>query len=124
MKIAILSSIYPQHAQDIYRENPLLQEKTSDEQMKYIRWHALSSYTRWNELLIKLKFQVLEFVHNLPNVEKKWAEENQIGTREAEDVFNIGLEKVKRFKPDILYCTSPVYYINSNFTSIVGLSLQ
>ena len=115
MKIAILSSIYPQHAQDIYRENPFLHQKTSNEQMEYIRWHALSSYTRWNELLIKHGFKVLEFVHNLPHVEKKWAEENQIGTSKEESVLNIGLEKVKRFKPDILFCTSPIYYIKSNF---------
>ncbi len=115
MKIAILSSIYPQHAQDIYRENPLLHQRTSDEQMEYIRWHALSSYTRWNELLTKLKFKVIEFVHNLPTVEKKWAKENQIDTTETEDVLNIGLEKVKRFEPDILYCTSPVCYIKSSF---------
>ena len=83
--------------------------------MEYIRWHALSSYTRWNELLIKHGFKVLEFVHNLPHVEKKWAEENQIGTSKEESVLNIGLEKVKRFKPDILFCTSPIYYIKSNF---------
>ena len=99
----------------IYIEKIRYFTKTSYEQMEFIRWHALSSYTRWNELLIKLKFEVIEFVHNLPIVEKKWAEENQIDTTETEDVLNIGLEKVKRFKPDILYCTSPVYYIKSNF---------
>jgi len=83
--------------------------------MDFIRWHALSSYTRWNEYLTKRGFNVLEFVHNLPIVEKKWAEENQIETTETENVLNIGLEKVKRFKPDILYCTSPLHYIRSNF---------
>jgi len=115
LRIAFLSSIYPAHAEKIYRENPSLKNKSSEEQMEFIRWHALSSYTRWNEYLTKRGFNVLEFHHNLPHLELKWAEENQIETTESEDVLNIGLEKVKRFKPDILYCTSPAYYIKSNF---------
>ena len=51
MKIAFLSSIYPAHAEKIYRDNPNLKDKSSDEQMEFIRWHALSSFVRWNEML-------------------------------------------------------------------------
>ena len=51
MKIAFLTSIYPAHAEKIYRENPSLKNKSSAEQGDFIRWHALSSYIRWNELL-------------------------------------------------------------------------
>ena len=83
--------------------------------MKYIRWHALSSYTRWNEYLIKKGYEVIEFHHNLPYVELKWADENQFYPMKDNEIFQIGLEKIKRFKPDILYCSSPLFYSRSNF---------
>ena len=50
LKIAFLTSIYPAHAEKIYKENPSLKNKSSDEQMEFIRWDALSSM-RWFELL-------------------------------------------------------------------------
>lgn len=115
MKIAFLRSIYPAHSDEIYREYPTLKYKSSDEQMDFIRWHALSSYTRWNEYLIKRGFNVLEFHHNLPHVELKWAEENQFCPAKENEIFQIGIEKIKRFKPDILYCSSPLFYMRSNF---------
>ena len=115
MKIAFLSSIYPEHAERIYRENPSLKNKSSDEQMDFIRWHALSSYTRWNEYLTKRGFNVLEFHHNLLHVELKWAVENQFCPAKENEIFQIGIEKIKRFKPDIIFCSSPLYYTQSNF---------
>ena len=83
--------------------------------MEFIRWHALSSFTRWNEYLTKRGFNVLEFHHNLPHVELKWAEENQFCPKKENEIFQIGLEKIKRFNPDLIYCSSPLYYMQSNF---------
>jgi hypothetical protein len=83
--------------------------------MEFIRWHALSSYTRWNEYLAKQGFEVLEFHHNLPNVELKWAEENQFCPKKENEIFQIGIEKIKRFNPDIIYCSSPLFYLKSHF---------
>jgi len=115
VRIAFLSSIYPAHAAKIYQENPSLKNKSSDEQMEFIRWHALSSYTRWNEYLAKQGFEVLEFHHSLHHVELKWAEENEFYPTKENEIFKIGLEKIKRFKPDIIFCTSPLFYTQSNF---------
>ena len=115
MRIAFLASLYPAHAEKIYRDNPNLKNKSSDEQMKFIRWHALSSYTRWKEYLTKKDFSVIEFHHNLPHVEMKWAVENQFCPTKENEILKIGLEKIKRFKPDILYCFSPFFYARNNF---------
>ena len=115
MKIAFLSSIYPAHGEKIYRENPSLNNKPSDEQLDYIRWHALSSYSRWNEYLTKRGFNILEFHHNLPKVELKWAVENKFYPTKENEIFQIGIEKIKRFNPDIIYCSSPLSYLKSNF---------
>jgi spore maturation protein CgeB len=115
LKIAFLSSIYPAHAEKIYRENPSLRNKTTNEQMEFILWHALSSYTRWNEYLGKQGFEVLYFVHNLSYVELKWADENQFCPKKENKIFQIGIEKIKRFNPDIIYCDCPLFYLHSNF---------
>jgi len=115
MKIAFLNSIYPAHAKKIYREYPLLEDKSSDEQMEFIHLHALSSYTKWNDYFCNQGFEVLQFHHNLTYVESKWAEENYFTPTKKNDVLQIGLEKVKQFQPDILYCSSPLFYLQSNF---------
>lgn len=115
MRIAFLTSIYPKHAEIIYKQNPSLRQKTSDEQMDFIRWHALSAYVRWIPLLEAKGCKVIEFHHNLENVETAWAKENHLQSGPKHSIVEIGLEKVKRFKPDIVICTSPVAYINNRF---------
>ena len=125
MRIAFLSSIYPAHGEKIYRENPSLKNKSSDEQIEFIRWHALSSYTRWNEYLTKRGFNVLEFHHNLPHVELQWAKENQFCPKKENEILQIGVEKIKRFNPDIIFCSSANFYINSNFiTELISVLPQ
>ena len=115
MKIAFLRSIYPAHSDEIYREHPDLKYKTSDEQMEFIRWHALSSYTKWDDYFKSKDCEVLQFHHNLDHVEKNWASENGLRTSQKNCVLQIGLEKIKKFKPDIIYCSSALFYMRSNF---------
>ncbi|MDA0723317.1 MAG: hypothetical protein O3B25_03515, partial [Verrucomicrobia bacterium] len=69
MKIAFLTSIYPKHAEEIYEQNTELSKNSSEEQMEYIRWHALSSYVRWFELLEQRGFKTCIFNCCLPKVE-------------------------------------------------------
>jgi spore maturation protein CgeB len=115
LRIAFLTSIYTKHADIIYALNPSLHKKNSDEQMEFIRWHALSSLVRWIPLLEAKGCKVIEFHHNLENVETAWAKENHFQTDLKSSVIEIGLEKIKRFKPDIIFCISPVAYTNNQF---------
>jgi hypothetical protein len=115
LKVAFLSSIYPAHAEKIYRENPHLKNKSSDEQMEFIRWNALSAYSRWMPLLQSKGCEVIQFHHNLENVERAWAKQNLIHSDLEDSILKIGLEKIKRFKPDIIFCTSPLKYIKVQF---------
>ena len=101
MRIAFLSSIYPKHAEKIYRDNPDLKYKTSDEQMEFIRWHAWSSYVKWNDYLRSKGCDVLQFHHNLNFVEMEWAKENRFNFSHKNCVWEIGLEKIKEFDPDV-----------------------
>ena len=124
MKIAFLSSIYPKHAEQIYRENPDLKYKTSDEQMEFIRWHALSSYVRWTELLEEKGFQICGFNHNLPEVSLAWAKENKFTPKLNNSIFEIGLEKIKRFRPNIIFIFAPLDYKCNGFIDELIYSLS
>lgn len=115
MKIAFLSSIYPAHAEKIYRENPSLKNKSSEEQMEFIRWHALSSYVRWFELLEQKGFATCAFNHNLPEVALAWAKENKFEPKSIDIIHEIGLEKIKQFKPDVIFSFAPLTYLKNNF---------
>ena len=50
--------------------------------MDFIRWHALSSYVRWFELLEDEGFELSGFNHNLPAVSFSWAKENRFQTQD------------------------------------------
>jgi spore maturation protein CgeB len=115
VKIAFLTSIYPAHVQKIYKENPSLKFKSSDEQMESIRWHALSSYVRWFELLEERGYPTCSFNHNLPRVALAWAKENKFEPKTSNTINEIGLEKIKRFKPDVIFSFSPLTYLENNF---------
>ena len=124
MKIAFLSSIYPAHAEKIYRDNPKLKDKSSDEQMEFIRWHALSSYVRWTELLEEKGFQICGFNYNLPDVSLAWAKENKFTPKSNNSIFEIGLKKIKKFKPDIIFTFAPLNYKSNGFIGELICSLS
>ena len=124
MKIAFLTSIYPAHAQNIYRENPSLRSKASNEQMDFIRWHALSSYVRWFELLEEKGYQTCSFNHNLPDVALAWARENRFETKTSNPIMEIGKEKIIRFKPDVIFCFAPPSYFKEKFLHELVSSLE
>lgn len=83
--------------------------------MEFIRWHALSSFVRWFELLEQKGFATCAFNHNLPEVALAWARENKFETKSCDSILEIGLEKIKRFKPDVIFAFAPLTYLKNNF---------
>ena len=83
--------------------------------MEFIRWHALSSYVRWFELLEEKGFATCAFNHNLPEVALAWARENQFEPKSIDNIQEIGLEKIKQFKPDVIFAFAPLTYLKNNF---------
>ncbi|MDG1173296.1 MAG: glycosyltransferase, partial [Opitutales bacterium] len=53
--------------------------------------------------------------HNLPEVALAWAKENKFEPKSNDNVHEIGLEKIKRFKPDIIFAFAPLSYHKNNF---------
>lgn len=124
MRIAFLTSIYPAHAEKIYKENLTLKNQTSEQQMEYIRWHALSSYVRWFELLEEKGFITCLFNHNLPEVALTWARENKFQPKTSNPINEIGLEKIRQFKPDVIFLFAPLTYLKNNFLNELLIKLS
>ena len=92
--------------------------------MEFIRWHALSSYVRWFELLEQKGFAICTFNHNLPEVALAWAKENKFEPKSSNLLHAIGIEKIKRFQPDVIFCRSPHSYLKNNFLDELVSSLN
>lgn len=92
--------------------------------MEFIRWHALSSYVRWFELLEEKGFATCSFNHNLPEVGLAWARENKFKPKSCDSIIEIGLEKIKRFKPDVIFAFAPLTYLKNNFLDELISSLS
>lgn len=99
----------------MYAQNPNLQNKSSDDQMEFIRWHALSSYVRWIKLLKKRDMQCIEFLLNIPELSYAWSKENDFSTKTKNPTLEVGHERILRFKPDIVFCFDPINYFKNNF---------
>ena len=92
--------------------------------MEFIQWHALSSYVRWFELLEQKGFATCVFNHNLPEVALAWARENKFKPKSCDSILEIGLEKIKRFKPDVIFAFAPLTYLKNNFLDELISSLS
>jgi spore maturation protein CgeB len=124
LRIAFLTSIYPEHASLIYQQYPRLANKHSTEQEEFVRWHALSSYVRWFKFFEDNGFQNCIFNQNLPEVELAWASENMFKPKSNEVVKEIGLEKIKRFEPDIIFTFAPQIYLQDGYLNQLVISLS
>jgi spore maturation protein CgeB len=124
MKIAFLDSIYPEHVEQVYKENPNLKNNSSEEQVEFIRWHALSSYVRWFEILENRGFETCTFNSNLNSVNFTWAKENNYKNCSNNNIWRIGIEKIKRFNPDMIFVFTPSTYIENNFLTELVESLN
>ena len=118
MKIAFLTSIYPNHAKIIYDQYPKLVNKSSDEQLDFIRWNAALSTTVQRFSFLREKgFEVINFNEGLSEVSFKWAKENNFNPISNNPILEIGNEMIYRFRPDIIFCLNPLSIFKNNFFS-------
>ena len=58
---------------------------------------------------------ICNFNIGLTHINFKWAKENLYIPPTENSIMEIGIEKITRFKPDIIFCLSPVSYIANGF---------
>jgi spore maturation protein CgeB len=114
MKIAFLSSIYPDHLELIYTKNKFLKRKTYAEQKKIVDRKTICSMSKWPKLLNDIGHESIMLIRNNSYMQEMWSKENEFHDNSGDYEFNILNEQVKRFQPDILFIFGASYYDQNN----------
>src|SRR5665811_26260 len=124
MQIAILTYLYPETIEYLYKLFPSLQGQNYINQKRVIDKHISIWASGWEKALEEQKIPVLTIPTNIPLFLKKWAEENNFPLT---DKVKIIIEMLKRFLPDVLfydlYDDDLLKQIKSNIPSIKLIAL-
>jgi spore maturation protein CgeB len=110
MKILLFWCFYQKYIDQLYRSNPHLENLTYDEQLDFI----LSDYFGWPPALVKrlveknCKVEIL--IVNLLPLQRAWAQENSYTFHEQTWQYDIPVEQVKSFRPDVIWIGSMFQY--------------
>jgi spore maturation protein CgeB len=124
MKIAILTYLYPEMIDYLYKLFPNLHEQNHLDQKGVIDNHISIWASGWEKVLEEQNIPVLTIPTNIPMFLRKWAEENNFT---LSDKVEIIIEMLKRFLPDVLfydlYDHDLLKQIKSNIPSIKLIAL-
>jgi spore maturation protein CgeB len=100
MKIALITIVYKESIRAVYNQHMQLKDSSYSDQ-KYRVDRDLSIWTSgWENAFKKSGWEVLSIPINVKHMQLKWGEENNFPSN---DLHEIALEQLKRFKPDILW---------------------
>jgi spore maturation protein CgeB len=100
MKIAILTYLYPEMIDYLYKLFPGLHEQNHIDQKRLIDNHISIWASGWEKALKEQNIPVLTISTNIPLFLRKWAEENNFS---SSDKVQIIIEMLKKFLPDVLF---------------------
>lgn len=111
MRILILWDVYPRYPAYFYARHPGLADQSYDQQLSAI----LNDFFYWPPYLIP-EFRALgheaEIVYgNIGPLQQAWAREHHIEVGPENGQFEIVLEQIKRFRPDVLWFGGADYYL-------------
>ena len=110
MKILLFLRYYDTYVERIYKKNSYLKDLSYDQQLEFI----LSDFFGWPPSLMKsvqdLGHQVEILIVNVEPLQKAWAKENDFDFSTGDWKYNIPIQQVKQFKPDILWIASIFNY--------------
>ena len=114
MRIAFLSSFYQKHCHQIYAKYKKLYKKSYTEQEKIIENETICSMGQWPYYFEKQGWKAFMICRNNPFIQSRWCQENDFIPRSNDHEFEIVLEQVRRFKPDIIFTFGASYYFQHN----------
>lgn len=100
VQIAILTYLYPEMIDYVYKLYPNLNEQKFIDQKRIIDNHISIWASGWETALEEQKIPVLTIPTNMALVLKKWAEENNISRTEKSEII---IAMLRRFLPDVLF---------------------
>lgn len=122
-KFLRISHLYPKILEDFKKKYPDLSNKSYQETLKLLHEEKYSVSNFYSNGLKKLKYKCKEIISNAEFLQKKWIYERN---GKEVDNFNILLEQIKHYGPDIVYvgnadlCTK---YFISNIKKISTVKL-
>ena len=124
MQIAILTYLYPEMIDYLYKLFPSLHELSYLDQKRVIDNHISIWASGWEKALGERNIPVLTIPTNTPLFLSKWAEENKFPDSNRVQII---LEMLKRFLPDVLfydlYDVDLLIQIKANIPSIKLIAL-
>ena len=100
MQIAILTYLYPEMIDYVYKLYPNLNEQKFIDQKKIIDNHISIWASGWEKAMGEQKIPVLTIPINIPKFLKKWSEESNLEITESSQII---VEMLKKFQPEILF---------------------
>lgn len=103
MRIFVAWSYFPRYLEQFYRKRPGLERRNSSDQLDAL----LADYFTW-PVYVPLRLRdrghdVEVAIVNARNISERWAEENGVAFGGADSEFELLLERVRRWQPDVLY---------------------
>lgn len=110
MKLARLTTLYPQYLKGFYAANPGLANADYRTQKAALDFDAFGWSGMWDNALAPLGYEVLEVSANAVPMQRAWLRERGHAVLGAAGLLDIARAQIHEFKPDILFIEDHNYF--------------
>lgn len=110
MKIAILSTCYLEQIKILYQNHYQLKDLHYEDEFEGLLKYSASQFYYWKKYIKRSGLDIEIFCHDLIWLNQKWAQEQKSSQLKELSSNELFLQRIKLFKPDILFVFSPIYY--------------
>lgn len=103
MKLAKVTTVYPEYVHSFYTERPELAGRSYVEQREALAYDSFGWADFWTYALAPLGYEVQEVWANVGPLQHAWAREHRSHPPDADWIHSIALEQVAAQRPDILF---------------------
>lgn len=102
MRLLKLGVYHPTYLQDFYRDNPELSTQPYSAHHAGLIDDCFGSSDFWTSALSNLGYETIDIIANAELLQRRWAKENGVTFSEKDWLFEIVVEQIRDFRPDVL----------------------
>ncbi len=106
MRILFINYCYESYWKQFYARQPNLEKLPYQAQVDAFLHDSFASYGTYSYYLREYGYECDDFLYNVEPLQRVWSEENRVKWDKASFEQENALEKIKRFKPDIVFLLS------------------
>ncbi len=110
MKVLSIITKFPNYINHYYRRHPKIKNRSFKNQYESVVNDTLGSFETWSAGLSKLGYQCERIFATIPELQKRWAQEQGIVYDESNWMESILLAQIKEFQPNILIISKQSTY--------------